>query len=183
VFTPDDIAAGARLVSPVVVYDFDNYYLGSVLAEHLARSGHSVSYVTPAGHAAAWTIMSNEQPQVHRALGNAGIALHTLARVTAFAGSVVTLQGEFTARETHLPCESLVIVGTRFGDDTLYAQLMARADEWQASGMKSVTRIGDALAPGALVHAIYSGHRYARELDADPQGLGYRRDAPLERGS
>ena len=68
VFTPDDMAAGARLDSPVVVYDFDNYYMGSVLAEHLARGGHSVSYVTPAGHASAWTIMSNEQPQVHRAL-------------------------------------------------------------------------------------------------------------------
>jgi len=42
-----------------------------------------------------------------------------------------------------------------------------------------VTRIGDALAPGALVHAIYSGHRYARELDADPAAVRYRRDAPL----
>jgi dimethylamine/trimethylamine dehydrogenase len=183
VFTPDDIAAGAQLVSPVVVYDFDNYYLGSVLAEHLARGGHSVSYVTPAGHAAAWTIMSNEQPQVHRALASANIVLHTLARVTAFAGGVVTLTSQFTGHETQLPCASLVIVGTRFGDDTLYAELMARADEWQGSGMKSVTRIGDALAPGALVHAVYSGHRYARELDADPERLGYRRDAPLERGS
>ena len=34
---PDDIAAGAKLEGPVVVYDFDNYYMGSVLAEHLAR--------------------------------------------------------------------------------------------------------------------------------------------------
>ena len=37
VFTPDDIAAGARPEGPVVVFDFDNYYMGSVLAEHLAR--------------------------------------------------------------------------------------------------------------------------------------------------
>jgi dimethylamine/trimethylamine dehydrogenase len=183
VFTPDDIAAGASLRSPVVVYDFDNYYMGSVLAEYLARGGHSVSYVTPAGHAAAWTIMSNEQPQVHRALAGANIALHTLARVTAFADGVLTLAGQFTGHETRLPCESLVIVGARFGNDTLYAELVGRADQWQDSGVKSVTRIGDALAPGALVHAIYSGHRYARELDADTQGLGYRRDAPLERGA
>jgi hypothetical protein len=29
------------------------------------------------------------------------------------------------------------------------------------------------------VHAVYSGHRYARELDADAAALRYRRDAPL----
>jgi len=44
-----------------------------------------------------------------------------------------------------------------------------------------VTRIGDALAPGAIVHAVYSGHRYAEELDADAASLRYRRDAPLSR--
>jgi hypothetical protein len=31
------------------------------------------------------------------------------------------------------------------------------------------------------VHAVYSGHRYARELDAAPEQLAYRRDFPLER--
>jgi dimethylamine/trimethylamine dehydrogenase len=183
VYTPDDIAAGAQLSGPVVVYDFDNYYMGSVLAEHLARGGHSVSYVTPAGHAAAWTIMSNEQPQIHRALASARVALHTLSRVTAFADGAVTLASQFTGHETRLPCKSLVIVGARFADDALYAELAARADEWPDSGVRSVTRIGDALAPGALVHAVYSGHRYARELDAHPDALGYRRDAPLERGA
>src|SRR6202007_3418978 len=93
--TPADLAAGAAVADPVVVYDFDNYYMGGVLAEHLARGGHSVSYVTPAGHASAWTIMSNEQPQVHRALSCAGVAVHTLARVTAFAGGTVTLANPF----------------------------------------------------------------------------------------
>src|SRR5262249_3392440 len=38
VFTPDDIARGAQVQAPVVVFDFDNYYLGSALAEHLAQS-------------------------------------------------------------------------------------------------------------------------------------------------
>ena len=35
--TPDDVAAGAPLEDPVVVFDFDNYYMGGALAEHLAR--------------------------------------------------------------------------------------------------------------------------------------------------
>ena len=38
VYTPDDVAAGATLEAPVVVFDFDNYYLGGVLAEHLAAA-------------------------------------------------------------------------------------------------------------------------------------------------
>jgi dimethylamine/trimethylamine dehydrogenase len=179
VFTPDDIAAGAQLRSPVVVYDFDNYYMGSVLAEHLAKGGHSVTYVTPAGHASAWGIMSNEQPQVHRALFSAGIALHTLSRATAFEAGTVTLANQFTSATTSLECASLVIVGARFANDALYAELIARESEFAQAGIRSVTRIGDALAPGAIVHAVYSGHRYARELDADPAAVRYRRDAPL----
>jgi dimethylamine/trimethylamine dehydrogenase len=181
VFTPDDIAAGTQVASPVVVYDFDNYYMGSALAEHLARSGHAVTYVTPAGHASAWGIMSNEQPQVHRALAASGIPLHTLSRVTAFANGTVTLANQFTNAATLLACASLVIVGTRFANDTLYAELMAREGEFDDAGVRSVTRIGDALAPGAIVHAVYSGHRYARELDAEPAAVPYRRDAPLPR--
>jgi dimethylamine/trimethylamine dehydrogenase len=179
VLTPDDLAAGRVAEDPVVVYDFDNYYLGAVLAEHLARGGHSVSYVTPAGHASAWTIMSNEQPQVHRALASAGVTLHTLARVTAFAAGSVTLARQFTDAETRLACATLLIVGTRLASDSLHSELAGRAGDLAAAGIRSVTRIGDALAPGAIVHAVYSGHRYARELDADPATLALRRDAPL----
>jgi dimethylamine/trimethylamine dehydrogenase len=179
VLTPDDLAAGQVPEDPLVVYDFDNYYLGGVLAEQLARSGHSVTYVTPAGHASAWTIMSNEQPQVHRALAATGVTVVTLARVTAFAAGAVTLASQFTDAERQLACAALVIVGTRLAHDGLYTELNARAGELAAAGIRSVTRIGDALAPGAIVHAVYSGHRYARELDVDPALLGHRRDAPL----
>ncbi|HTC14287.1 MAG TPA: FAD-dependent oxidoreductase [Steroidobacteraceae bacterium] len=181
VYTPDDIAAGARLEGPIVVYDFDNYYMGSVLAEHLARGGQQVSYVTPAGHAAAWTIMSNEQPQVHRALFACDVSLHTLTRVTGFDDGELVLASHFTQATQRLACRSLVIVGARFANDELYGALSARAQELRDAGISSLTRIGDALAPGALVHAVYSGHRYARELDAAPEQLAYRRDFPLER--
>jgi dimethylamine/trimethylamine dehydrogenase len=189
VHTPDDVAAGVHLEDPVVVFDFDNYYMGSAVAEYVAKRGHRVSYVTPAGHASAWAIMSNEQPQVHRALADCGITLHTLSRVTGFKGSglpqsrptsgVLTLASQFTDKETHLACGSLIIVGARFPNDALYHALIGRPDDLASAGIASVTRVGDALAPGAIVHAVYSGHRYARELDADPQTLTLRRDVPL----
>ena len=179
VYTPDDVAAGTHLEDPVAVFDFDNYYMGGALAEHLAKAGHQVAYVTPAGHVSAWVIMSNEQPQVHRALANAAVTVHTLSRVTAFEPGELRLANLFTGAETRLACKSLLIVGARFANDSLYQSLVARPDALAAAGIASVTRIGDALAPGALVHAVYSGHRYARELDANPSTLSFRRDAPL----
>jgi dimethylamine/trimethylamine dehydrogenase len=88
---------------------------------------------------------------------------------------------QFTSAETRLACRSLVIVGARFANDFLHTALSSRADELRRAGITSVTRIGDAAAPGAIVHAVYSGHRFARELEADPREITCRRDAPLER--
>jgi dimethylamine/trimethylamine dehydrogenase len=182
VFTPDDVAAGADIEGPIVVFDYDNYYLGGALAERLARGGAAVSYVTPAGHASAWTIMTNEQPQVHRALAKAGISLHTLSLVRDFAPGELTIANLFTGAEQRLPCRSLVVVGARLAHGELYDALLARQSEWAAAGIESVDRIGDALAPGAIAHAVYSGHRYAQEFDRDPQAPLYKRDAPIVAG-
>jgi dimethylamine/trimethylamine dehydrogenase len=163
----------------VVVFDFDNYYLGGALAEHLAAVCRGpVSYVTPAGHASAWTIMTNEQPQVHRALARANVALHTLSRVHAFDGATAIVRNQFTDVETPLPCRSLLIVGLRRPNDALYHALAARGDDLKSAHIASVTRIGDASAPGAIVHAVHSGHRYARALDM-PDAELYRRDLPI----
>jgi len=182
VFTPDDVAAGAHIEGPIVVFDYDNYYMGGALAERLARGGAAVSYVTPAGHASAWTIMTNEQPQVHRALAHAGITLHTLSLVKDLEAGELIIANLFSGAEQRLPCRSLVVVGARLAHSELYDALLARQSDWAAAGIEAVDRIGDALAPGAIVHAVYSGHRYAREFDHDPQALLYKRDAPIVAG-
>jgi dimethylamine/trimethylamine dehydrogenase len=179
VFTPDDVARGTPIKGPIVVFDFDNYYMGGALAEQLARGGDEVSYVTPAGHASAWTIMTNEQPQIHRALAEAGITLHTLSLIKGLKDGAAVMANLFTGEARELRCKSLVIVGARLARNELYDALLARADDWAAAGIVSVERIGDALAPGALVHAIHSAHRYARELDRDLGAAPYQRDAPI----
>jgi dimethylamine/trimethylamine dehydrogenase len=179
VYTPDDIAAGAYLDGPIVVFDYDNYYMGSAIAEHLTAAADSVTYVTPAGHASAWAIMTNEQPQVHRALAQAGVRVHTLSRVTRFELGELTIANLFTGEERRLPCRSLVIVGARVARDELYQALMTHQRELGPAGILSVDRIGDAVAPGAIAHAVYSGHRYARELDAPAGSELYQRDAPI----
>jgi dimethylamine/trimethylamine dehydrogenase len=187
VYTPDDLAGGAVPQGPVVVFDFDNYYLAGAIALQLAQSTAEVSYVTTAGNASAWTFMTNELPLVHRALARAEVAIHTLRRVTAFDGEQVTLADVYSGRLQRLPCRSLVIVGVRTPRDELYHALGAEGAQLERAGIASVTRIGDALAPGAIVHAVHSGHRYAREFDAvpgavlggDPGAAPYARDFPV----
>ncbi len=179
VFTPDDVAAGAPIEGPIVVFDYDNYYMGGALAELLAQAGNRVTYVTPAGHASAWTIMTNEQPQVHRALANAGVVLKTLTLVARFNGDAIVVANVFTGEEQSLPCKSLVIVGARTAQDELQRSLIARRADWDAAGIASVDCIGDALAPGAIAHAVHSAHRYARELDQPAGREIYRRDSPI----
>ncbi|NNM62407.1 MAG: FAD-dependent oxidoreductase [Steroidobacteraceae bacterium] len=179
VYTPDDLAAGTVPEGPVVVFDFDNYYLGGAIAEHLGRQGRKVDYVTTAGSASAWTFMTNELPLVHRALGKAGVGIHLLRRVAGFDGEEVTLADVFTGDEMRLPCRSLIVVGVRVPRDELYRALVARGTELARAGIRSVTRIGDASAPGAIVHAVHSGHLFAREFGDTPQAAGYTRDFPV----
>jgi dimethylamine/trimethylamine dehydrogenase len=183
VYTPDDLAAGIVPPGPVVVFDFDNYYMAGAVAEHLAPRAGDVTYVTTAGNASAWTFMTNELPLVHRALVKAGVPIHTLRRVTAFDGATVTLADVYSGTEERLACRSLVIVGMRKPRHELYQALLARGSDLKDAGIAAVTRIGDSLAPGAIVHAVHSGHRYAREFDtvvdlgsAEPP---YTRDFPV----
>ncbi|QRM54400.1 FAD-dependent oxidoreductase [Sinorhizobium sp. BG8] len=179
VYTPDDIAAGRLPQGPTLVFDFDNYYYGGVLTEYLASKGVPVSYVTPAGQASAWTIMTNELPLVHRALAWRQVPVTTLAMVTAFDGEKATLAHVFTGEETTVECRSLLIVGLRLPRTELQDALAARRADLTAAGIRSVTAIGDALAPGAITHAVHSGHKYARELGAIGLVQPYRRDTPI----
>ena len=178
VYTPDDLAAGAVPEGPTLVYDFDNYYLGGVIAESLAANGTDVSYATPAGHASAWTIMTNEQPFVHQALHKHGIGITTQALLKSFDGETALLSNIFTDDPLRLSVKSVVIVGLRLPSDALYQQLLGRQSEWSEAGIRSVEAIGDALAAGALVHAVYAGHDWASGLDKDRDEL-YLRDIPV----
>jgi dimethylamine/trimethylamine dehydrogenase len=179
VLTPEDLAAGAELRGPVVVFDFDHYYMGGCIAELLARRGLATAYVTPAGHASAWTIMSNELARVHQALARAGVTVTTLRTVAGFDGAELTLADLFTGARTRMACATLVVVGMRRPRDGLMHELRAMPERLAAAGIKSVDAVGDALAPGAIVHAVHFGHRYARELDQAADGLPYRLDGAV----
>ncbi len=171
VYTPDDLAAGIVPEGPVAVFDYDSYYLGSAVAEQLAGQGLAVTYITTAGAAAAWGFMTNEQPLVHQSFAAKGIALRTLEVVTGFDGDALQLAQIFSGEPRQIAVRSLVIVGYRAGGSALHEALAVDA----LPGRLHLT--GDANAPGAIVHAVYQGHKTARELGV--ANVMVQRDAPF----
>jgi len=174
VFTPDDVFANRVEGERLLVFDFDNYYLGGVIAEALSQQGKSVTYATPAGHASAWTFMTNELPYVYRALATADITIHTSTYLTDFSGARAQLKNLFNQVPMEIEVDGIVIVGHREPNHLLYDTLnSARA----VVDGPTVDLVGDALAPGAIVHAVHSGHGYARGLVEGDSG--YLRDEPV----
>ena len=179
VFTPDDVFAGRVVGDRILVFDFDNYYLGGVIAEHLASKDHSVVYATPAGQASAWTIMTNELPFVYQALREHKVEILTTANLTAFDGSQATLGNLHTGEPCQRKVDGVVIVGFRRANTDLYRQLTdQRAPYASAIAHTNIQLVGDALAPGAIAHAVHSGHNFSRSLLEGDQ-YNYLRDDPI----
>ena len=167
VFTPDDILAGAEPEGPVVIYDFDHYYMGSCLAELLHTRGHEVTIVTPATAVSAWTFMNNERTDIRMRMIELGIGTVFEQRLTGFSDGAAQLASIWRGDDvSSMDCGSLVIVGVRTGNDDLFQELNSDADRIADAGMKSVQGIGDCRAPGSIAHAVYAGHECARIIGA-----------------
>ena len=167
VFTPDAVLAGATLDGPVVIYDFDHYYMGSCLAELLRGRGHEVTLVTNANAVSAWTFMNNELAEIRSRMIELGVRTVLEHTVTGFANGTAELTSIYRDRTVRpVDCGALVVVGVRNPDDRLYRDLIADAGSLADAGIASVRSIGDCRAPGAIVHAVYSGHECARTIDS-----------------
>lgn len=163
IFTPDDILSGTELQGPVVIYDFDHYYMGSCLAELLRQRGLDVTIATTASAVSAWTFMNNEMVDIRKRMIELGIRTVLESRLSGFASGSARFESIYPGGPAvAIDCVSLVIVGKRLANDALYQQL-------RASGMQNIRCIGDSLVPGAIAHAVYSGHECARTID-DPAG-------------
>lgn len=122
--------------------------------------------------------MTNEQPFVHQALDRLDIEVFPQSLLAEFNGESVRLDNIYTGKQKQVAARSIVIVGLRLPNDRLYHELMAHEEKFPDMDIKSVTRIGDCLAAGAPVHAVYSGHQFARQLD-DSSARLYLRDVPV----
>ncbi len=173
IFTPDDILdVSLPEKGPVLIWDDDHYYMAGVVAEKLADIGLKVIYATPAAEASTWTRNTLEQGFIQTRLLNKGVEIipfHALARVDA---NSATLACTFTGRERSVSASSVVLVTSRLPRQQLLLDLMTQQDAWLDAGIETVTAIGDALAPATIAHAVYAGHRYAEELDAEAPAEG-----------
>ena len=179
VLTPDDLFAGARPQGErVVLFDDDEYYLGGVLAELLAREGRHVTLVTEAARVSAWSINTMDQPRIQRRLLDLGVSLELSQAVVGASAGEVRIECAYTARERELACDALVLVTARLPNDGLGEALLARRSDWAAAGVASVRIVGDAYAPGTIASAVWDGHRFAEELDGpEPDdAVPYRRE-------
>jgi len=179
VLTPDDVMEGRTISGPVLVLDDDHYYMGSLVAEALAGAGAAVTLVTPGSEVAAFTASTLELRRIAQRLDELKVRMithHMLAR--AGAGEA-RLRHVHTNRSVGLAAAAIVMVTARLPEDRLYRALEAMRDRLAGAGIKSVTRIGDCLAPGAIFHAVYAGHRYAREFDAPVAEIAFQRERVL----
>jgi dimethylamine/trimethylamine dehydrogenase len=180
VFTPDDLMSGRMPAEgPVIIWDDDHYYMGGVLAEMCRARGLDLTLVTPAAMVSAWTVNTLESLPIAKRIARLGIEVIPYTSVVAFDGTKAQIVNDLTGETRELPCASLVTVTARLPVDGLFEQLR---DRWQEAGIASLTRIGDCWAPSTIQQAVYSGHKWARELDEEPELLISRELPMIESG-
>ena len=176
VITPNDVFAGAEIAGPVVVFDDDHYTLGGALAEKLVADGLRVALVTPAPIVSAWTEHTLEQEFIQAHLLEVGVEIVTGHDIRRIDPASIEIADVYAGKARSMACAALVMVTSRQPNDGLYHDLKADPNELAGAGIKSIKRIGDAYGPGIIAAAVWSGHRYARELDGPPVG-----DVPFKR--
>ena len=180
--TPDDIMKGIALPNgPIVVYDDDQGYMGGVVADHLSALGHDIVLVTSASVVSPWTAYTLEQERIQRGLIEQGVEIRANESVTRAEPGQIETACVFSGRKNRIPCESLVLVTERDSENTVATALATLRDAAPGKIIETLEIIGDALAPGLIADAVYSGHLAARNFEADPQEITaaiYRREMP-----
>lgn len=169
IVSPEEILAGRKLSGQVLVYDDDQYYLASALAQQLCEDGCRVTFVTPASVVSPWSEYTLEQHKIQHALMSAGAEILCGKALTAVDGGTATLVCGYMETESLVEAGTVIPVTSRSSNDALYTELIALEEQYADHGIRSVDRIGDCLAPGTIAMAVYAGHQYARELD-EPAG-------------
>ena len=181
IFTPEDILNGCDLKSPVIIFDFDYYYMGGLLAEHIRDLGHEVTIITPFEKISPWSFNSNEIVEIQSRLMEKDIRVLTEHRIIDVMDSSLKLINKVNNKESSIDRGSLVLVGYRAQNDSLYDSLISDEEALKTSGIKSVQNIGDSNAPGAVVHAVFAGHLYANTFDQlnDPSNEDFKLEYPV----
>ena len=154
----------------MVIHDDDGFYYGSVAAEALRLRGCEVTHLTPDDSIAPWSQHTLDYRHIRKRMAKLGIAAIVSHDIIGYDGSTLTVENVWDHQRRELACDAVVTVTARVPDDALYQDLLRREAEWAAANIQSLRCIGDAEAPGLIAHAVYAGHRYARELEEPASG-------------
>jgi dimethylamine/trimethylamine dehydrogenase len=167
VFMPDDIMNGRLPEGPTLIYDDDHYYMSSVIAELLRAKNIPVTLVTPENVVSAWGENTSEQYRVQRRLMDLDVDLITAHGLVRFDGREAEIRCTYSGRRQTIKVEAVVTITMRSPDDALYYELQQQLEGATGYRPASLSRIGDCEAPSIIAGAVFSGHRYARELETD----------------
>ncbi|NKW71605.1 NADH:flavin oxidoreductase [Rhodobacteraceae bacterium R_SAG10] len=166
-FTPDDIMTGRLPEGPTIVYDDDHYYMGTVIAELLRSKGVDVTLMTPADVISSWGAYTTDRGRAQTRLMEMDVELKVAQSLVSFDGSRAVSACTYTGRESETEATAIVLVTTRLPNDALYHQLQSIQLKSADTTFKSIRKIGDCDAPAIIAAAVFSGHRYARELEEE----------------
>ena len=165
IITPDDIMNGEKVTGDAVVYDDDHYYMGGVIAESLINNGANVTLVTPASDVSTWTHNTLEQEYIEHRLITLGVNIIEKHQLTSLTDGKVEIEHVSNGKIINLQAQSLVMVTARRPNHDLYFELESDESGLKDSGIESVNRIGDCVAPSTIAAAVYAGHLFAREFE------------------
>ena len=179
ILTPDDIMAGMRPSGHVLVHDEDHYYMGGLVAEVLGAAGARITLTTPAAEASIWTHRTMEQRFIQRKLLRMGVAIRPHLRLQSIEPGGAMLSCVFSGAEAEIAADAIVLVGARRPRDDLFRALADAMPGDGTSRRPELSLIGDARSPALIVHAVRSGHRFARDLDSERSDpYRFERDMP-----
>jgi dimethylamine/trimethylamine dehydrogenase len=165
IYTPDDIMSGRLPEGPTIIFDDDHYYMGSVIAELVRSKGNQVTLVTPADVLSEWGGYTYDRWRAKTQLLKLGVRLTTAHNLASCDGNKAVLSCQYSGQKHEIACQSIVLVTARSPSDQLYQLLVTQMETGVDKAPQSVKRIGDCEAPAIIAAAVYSGHKYARELD------------------
>ena len=180
ILTPDDIMAGElsneKSKGPIVIFDDDRFYMGSVLAEVAVKTGRKVIFITSTPNVSPWSENTLEQSRIQSNLMNLEVEIIASHKLFDFQDKQLSISCLFTEKVSRIECETLVPVTSRIPNDVLWRELSAKEDTWKDMGIETVTRIGDCLQPGLIAMAVQSGHRFVRAIEGKQEDLFKRED-------
>jgi len=110
--------------------------MGSCLAELLRRRGLEVTIVTTANAVSAWTFMNNEMGNIRERMVELGVNTVFESYLTDFSDGTATMNSVYQGIDARsIECASLVVVGARKANDSLYQELVADSDRTEGAGI------------------------------------------------